>query len=634
MTTAPPSIEVDLVPPTINLRFMVALMTSFLIVSCLSHSSTLMRGLQITKSLTSSGFIEALVVDNQTAPPVVSTVNENGIESVDVPATHYDDEDLSFVPSINYKERPQCIVKFVDNKMLLCHHREDTVTPVLEAVTNLLESRFPGCSAAHIGIKDLSSYPELRFDRRCFYAMNTPPLASIRSGDHFWGPQNAAVEASQNLTTYGFNATSSRIPYETANLDKSFPFHLFDTMKSGNSTVVILIGNLRGGEKTWGTLYKHVLDINAADMVIFHVGEVPAAQRNSTMMGRAKFVSEVPFFADWADAIDIMAKGDLSWRTRVPKVLTNDSIIIGGALGIEGSGALILSARWFLTFFIREYRLRELYDRFVISRPDHYYNCAHDLSVLEPSSIWVPNGQDWHGIVDRHVVVNSTHVLQALNVLPPLIRNPESFQRYKRNTLFHKLKNTETFLKLRWEMQGLWPYVQRYRRMMFVAAVDGDKSLWREVSTDEVPEGVLVKYKAEYSLSKSVCLNTMLDGNLTIPSEYKQPPKGNIMKANRVNVQGWACDLDDPFNAINVRLVFSTNRNQIFVTEISANGQGSDNLRLWCWGGSDHRFVYPLNFTEMGFGDYAKTSRIVVRGYAIDRADPSIVSEIGRKRIK
>jgi len=42
--------------------------------------------------------------------------------------------------------------------------------------------------------------------------------------------------------------------------------------QESNQTLVILMGNLRGGEKAWKTLYRRVLDINNADLALV-IGE-------------------------------------------------------------------------------------------------------------------------------------------------------------------------------------------------------------------------------------------------------------------------------------------------------------------------------------------------------------------------
>lgn len=553
-----------------------------------------------------------------------------------------------------FRKQAKCLVRFKDENMILCYRSANSGgllehSPILKIVESMLESRFAGCSAAHIGAKNLLSYPELRFNRNCMFAFEIPPDA-VRKGDHYWGPENIAVGDALNhcsiLKALGIEHDSTcSPPNSTTNggairdikrrLEVSFPFHLFQTTPSGNRTAVIILGNLRGGEKTWNSLYEHVLDLNSADMILFHVGLVPPQNRSSSMFARSKFFSQVPYFDDWADAIDIMAHGNQSWRERVMKILpVNDSIVLGGAMGIRGSGALIMTARWFLSQYIRDYRLTELYDRFVVTRADHFYNCGHDLSTLSDTKVWIPTGQDWHGVCDRHVVCSASHILDVLNVIPPLIENPESYALTGPRMKFHKLTNTESFLKHRWEQMGIMPRVGRFMRVMFVSAVDGDASgSFIKPLEGYIPEGVIVKYPGEYSSSKTNCLNYMLDNNITPPAAHMRLPFGKLVHATRTGVRGWACDLDDPHGFVDVRLVFQSIRGETRSVVIRADQPGSDRSKDICWGGKNHRFSSKMNMTSL-FGEYAETTKIIIRAYAIDRANCSTHTELGGSNIK
>jgi hypothetical protein len=46
-----------------------------------------------------------------------------------------------------------------------------------------------------------------------------------------------------------------------------------------NKTLVILTGSIRGGEQTWRTLYRQVLDLNEADLMLV-VGHVPPPRKS------------------------------------------------------------------------------------------------------------------------------------------------------------------------------------------------------------------------------------------------------------------------------------------------------------------------------------------------------------------
>ena len=52
------------------------------------------------------------------------------------------------------------------------------------------------------------------------------------------------------------------------------------TTNSTNTTLLIALGGLRGGEETWHTMYKHVLDLNHADLANTEVNQLNIILKN------------------------------------------------------------------------------------------------------------------------------------------------------------------------------------------------------------------------------------------------------------------------------------------------------------------------------------------------------------------
>ena len=265
-----------------------------------------------------------------------------------------------------------------------------------------------------------------------------------------------------------------------------------------NKTLVIVIGNLRGGEIAWRTLYNRVLDVNHADLALM-IGR--SLSRDSSMYDRAKYVWEFEEYEDWADAIDLI--NGTSWRERVPPYLYNESSILGGAkmFGYRGSGAVIFMVRWFLSQKIIEHDLTSTYDRFVVTRADHYYLCNHNLSLLDPQYMWLPKSQNFGGITDRHLVVNSSLILPALDILPGFLEHPEDYASFAS----FKVGNPERLIHFRWKKSGIRQLVKRFDRIMFTCAAASDQTRWQVRSDFMVPEGVYLKYQQEYNLSHLTC---------------------------------------------------------------------------------------------------------------------------------
>ena len=271
-------------------------------------------------------------------------------------------------------------------------------------------------------------------------------------------------------------------------------------ISAGNKTLVIIIGNIRGGEKAWKTLYDHVLDVNSADLALM-IGETRPQYQNSSLFGRAAYHWTTPEFDDWGEALDLI--NGTAWRETVVPLMHPHSTILGGVKNFkkfEGSGAVIFMIRWFLSQKIQELRLTEKYDRFIITRSDHYYLCRHDISGLNDEYLWTPKGINWHGITDRHLVVSSIYVLKALNVLPLLLQRPEDYI----DMLKNPEGNPEKVLRKSWKLELIKDRHRSFERMMFTCGESGDTTRWKKLG-ELVEEGVRLKYASEYRESHATC---------------------------------------------------------------------------------------------------------------------------------
>ncbi len=76
---------------------------------------------------------------------------------------------------------------------------------------------------------------------------------------------------------------------------------------------------------------------------------------------------------------------------------------------------------------IRQEKLTQLYDRFVITRSDHFCMCPYNIFQQDNDYMWVmPKGEDFSGICDQLYVSSSEQVLDSLDILPPFLSNYDS----------------------------------------------------------------------------------------------------------------------------------------------------------------------------------------------------------------
>ena len=267
-----------------------------------------------------------------------------------------------------------------------------------------------------------------------------------------------------------------------------------------NRTLVVVMGSLRGGEAAWQSLYRRVLDVNQADLALI-VGQRPENARTS-MYERAKYRWEFPEYDDWADAIDTI-RNSSAWREDILHRVSKRSGALGAAEGRKGSGAIIFMIRYWLRQHIIRLNLTAVYHRFIITRSDFFYRCNHSVAEMDPHYLWVPTGEDYGGITDRHLVAPSGLVLKALDILEPLFDHPTRYY-YRRFTI-----NPEQLIRLRWSHDHMFPhFVKRFPRVMYVCVARGDKSRWgiqdRRYGVSE-PDGCVIKYLREFEEAECNC---------------------------------------------------------------------------------------------------------------------------------
>lgn len=150
---------------------------------------------------------------------------------------------------------------------------------------------------------------------------------------------------------------------------------------------------------------------------------------------------------------------------------------------------------WFLQKNMTEYKLFDLYDRFIIVRSDYIYELPFpSMDVLDPSFIWIPNGEDYSGICDRSVVLSKTTIIPYMNILQNFYVRTNEFY-LKISTQYHL--NMEKILKFNLEQNGVLHLVKRFPYIMYCALPQNGSTRWiRGIFYMNL--GYSVKYPHEY----------------------------------------------------------------------------------------------------------------------------------------
>lgn len=113
------------------------------------------------------------------------------------------------------------------------------------------------------------------------------------------------------------------------------------------------------------------------------------------------------------------------------------------------------------------------------------------------------------GYTDRHLIVGKENLLDALDIITPLVTKPYDFD-------YEKHHNTERFVKSVWtEEKNLT--VKKCHRSMFTVATKHDTTRWKP-GEDELPNvpGLLIKYPREYLKAKIGCEQFHFNRNHTL----------------------------------------------------------------------------------------------------------------------
>jgi hypothetical protein len=247
-------------------------------------------------------------------------------------------------------------------------------------------------------------------------------------------------------------------------------------------TIVVLIGNARGGETTWGTLYKNLLDVYEADLALcFGQSE----NKQSSLYQRANYIWEIPEYKDWREYYKNL---DGFWEKSF--MLGEKTGLAGGLGDICGSGAVIFAFRHFLKNNYID--ILKSYNRIILTRSDQFYTQPH--IILPNDNIWAVEGEDYNGITDRHHIFPSKYLEEMLGVIDYMNTETGYKQISEKNH-----PNPELVLSLSLEYFKVNELIKRFNRFQFTVATKDDQTRWsRGILPVPHHDNLYIKYESEY----------------------------------------------------------------------------------------------------------------------------------------
>jgi SAM-dependent methyltransferase len=287
-----------------------------------------------------------------------------------------------------------------------------------------------------------------------------------------------------------------------------------DRAAAKERVLVCVLGQLRAHQLTWVNFKDNVLDTLGADLAVC-IGTDAGFDPANPYFANARHRWTIPEFADYGDGFE-MARHELGGEAEWRALLAVRNQWLGGIRGSTahpGSGAIQIFFRWFLRHNLLRDGLLDRYDRFIVTRSDFFYVCPHPpIELLDHNALWIPDGEDYGGFTDRHLVVAAEDLAASLGLIDDIVLRPRALAAEMSGRADW---NIERYLRFQFEKKGLAPRVRRFPYVMFTVRGKSDSSSWSWGQYD-AETGMIVKYKSErdQALKYRNVLNTCEDWNI------------------------------------------------------------------------------------------------------------------------
>jgi hypothetical protein len=285
--------------------------------------------------------------------------------------------------------------------------------------------------------------------------------------------------------------------------------------------LVVVLGQPRAHELTFGLFKKNVIDHLGADLCF--CGDGTDFDNPFVAESKYKFTIIQPE-TSW-DLLEEASQEIIRDSGKPARVHWSRYIKIPKQIFMSGTKKEFakqsfhgLYYRWLLLKKLREHDLLEKYDRFVITRSDYMWPFKHvDLELLSPSQVWVPAGECYGGVTDRHTVLSRHNIEEYLNIFNMMVLDAESYISKISDIKTEYGMNLEMLILFHLSQHGIHKVHAFPYNMFTVRARDGPTS-WSTGDYDE-KLGYCIKYKTEFECSSRFCFN-LKKFNKTIKEDY------------------------------------------------------------------------------------------------------------------
>lgn len=219
--------------------------------------------------------------------------------------------------------------------------------------------------------------------------------------------------------------------------------------------LVILAGSPRGGNDTWDTLYRNVINPLKADLALSTSSDY--VDQSTSLFKQADFQWILKNYENYLDY----------YSEEYSEKATN-YLNLGKGTGLLESGSIHFI---FKDFILKNYiEILKNYDYIIYTRFDQFYTGNHIEG--RPDKILIPEGEDYFGVCDRHAVIPRKFITEYLRICEYI--DSKATSKYPSSYL-----NCETAYLNQLQENGLSAYIERIERYQFTASLKNDKTNWR-----------------------------------------------------------------------------------------------------------------------------------------------------------
>ena len=194
-------------------------------------------------------------------------------------------------------------------------------------------------------------------------------------------------------------------------------------------TLVCVFAQTREHALVWKNFKKNVLDALNADLALC-IAVPDDYDYSNPYWQHAKYKWTCPEYDNWMDAFEYAKKISFpevydDWL----RALSIPGNWISPLNGNPAGGALQIFFRWMLWQNLQKDNILEQYDRIVFTRSDFMFLSPHPpIDLLDPNYIWLPNGEYYGGVTDRHAVLSKKNAEGYLmGIMKNIMTNTDQF---------------------------------------------------------------------------------------------------------------------------------------------------------------------------------------------------------------